>query len=73
MELVEFFAEYLPIFMFLSLACLLFTGYPVAFILGGLAIGFGLIGHELEMFKLIEYFNFMPRIWGMAAENLVLV
>ncbi|MBT7288849.1 MAG: TRAP transporter large permease subunit [Rhodospirillaceae bacterium] len=73
MELVEFFAEYLPIFMFLSLACLLFTGYPVAFILGGLAIGFGLIGYELEMFKLIEYFNFMPRIWGMAAENLVLV
>jgi len=59
--------------MFLSLACLLFTGYPVAFILGGLAIGFGLIGHQLEMFKLIEYFNFMPRIWGMAAENLVLV
>ena len=73
MELVDFFSEYLPIFMFLSLACLLFTGYPVAFILGGLAIGFGLIGHELEMFKLIEYFNFMPRIWGMAAENLVLV
>lgn len=73
MELIEFFSEYLPIFMFLSLACLLFTGYPVAFILGGLAIGFGLIGHQLEMFKLIEYFNFMPRIWGMAAENLVLV
>ena len=70
---MEFISEYLPIFMFLSLAALLFTGYPVAFILGGLAIGFGLIGYSLEMFKLIEYFNFMPRIWGMAAENLVLV
>ncbi len=70
---MEFFSEYLPIFMFLSLAALLFTGYPVAFILGGLAIGFGLIGHSLDMFKLIEFFNFMPRIWGMAAENLVLV
>jgi tripartite ATP-independent transporter DctM subunit len=70
---MEFFAEYLPIFMFLSLACLLFTGYPVAFILGGVAIGFGLIGYGMDMFKLIEYFNFMPRIWGMAAENLVLV
>jgi len=73
MELAAFFTEYLPIFMFLSLAALLFTGYPVAFILGGLAIGYGLIGHGLEVFKLIEYFNFMPRIWGMAAENLVLV
>jgi tripartite ATP-independent transporter DctM subunit len=70
---MEFFADYLPIFMFLSLACLLFTGYPVAFILGGVAIGFGLIGYGMDMFKLIEYFNFMPRIWGMAAENLVLV
>ena len=59
--------------MFLSLAGLLFTGYPVAFILGGLAVLFGLIGHGIGDFKLIEYFNFMPRIWGMAAENLVLV
>jgi len=69
----DFFQEFLPIFMFLCLAGLLFTGYPVAFILGGLAVAFGLIGNGLETFKLIEYFNFMPRIWGMAAENLVLV
>ena len=69
----EFFQEFLPIFMFLCLAGLLFTGYPVAFILGGLAVVFGLLGNGLETFKLIEYFNFMPRIWGMAAENLVLV
>ncbi len=70
---MEFIAEFLPIFMFVSLAILLFTGYPVAFILGGLAILFGLFGYGLETFKIIEYFNFMPRIWGMAAENLVLV
>ena len=25
------------------------------------------------MFSLIEFFNFLPRIWGQAAENLVLV
>ena len=65
--------EYLPIFMFLSLALLLFTGFPVAFILGGLAIAFGLIGYFMEVFRLIEFFNFLPRIWGGAAENLVLV
>ncbi len=70
---MEFFSEYLPIFMFLSLAGLLFSGYPVAFILGGLGLAFGLIGYSMDMFKLIEFFNFMPRIWGMAAENLVLV
>jgi len=52
---------------------LLFTGYPVAFILGGVSISFGLIGFSLGVFSLGEFFNFAPRIWGFAAENLVLV
>ena len=65
--------EYISIAMFLTLAILLFSGYPVAFILGGLSMLFGLIGYSLDTFKLIEFFNFVPRIWGTAAENLVLV
>jgi tripartite ATP-independent transporter DctM subunit len=65
--------DYLPIAMFLTLAVLLFSGYPVAFILGGLALLYGLIGYVLDVFSLIEFFNFLPRIWGQAAENLVLV
>jgi len=65
--------DYLPLVMFITLAILLFSGYPVAFILGGVALTFGLIGYFLGSFKLIEYFNFVPRIWGQAAENLVLV
>ena len=66
-------AEFLPIMMFLSLAILLFAGYPVAFILGGLALLYGFLGYLFGVFSLIEYFNFLPRIWGQAAENLVLV
>ena len=65
--------DFMPLFMFASLAVLLFTGYPVAFILGGLAFVFGIIGFFFDMFALIEFFNFVPRIWGQAAENLVLV
>jgi len=65
--------EYLPILMFLTLGVLLFTGYPVAFILGGLALLFGVLGYFLGAFKLVQFFNFVPRIWGQAAENLVLV
>ena len=65
--------EYLPILMFLTLAILLFSGYPVAFILGGLSFVYGMLGYSLEVFSLIEFFNFLPRIWGGAAENLVLV
>jgi len=73
MELMLFIEDYLPIFMFCTLAALLFSGYPVAFILGGLAFLFGMIGYSMGMFALIEFFNFVPRIWGTAAENLVLV
>ena len=72
-ELLYFAQDYLPILMFMTLACLLFSGFPVAFILGGLALLYGLVGYFLEVFSLIEFFNFLPRIWGQAAENLVLV
>ncbi|MGI9498494.1 MAG: TRAP transporter large permease [Geminicoccaceae bacterium] len=65
--------DHLPLAMFLTLAILLFSGYPVAFILGGLALLYGLLGYFLGVFSLIEFFNFLPRIWGGAAENLVLV
>ena len=73
MELIHFIEYFLPIFMFATLACLLFTGYPVAFILGGLAFLYGMLGFFVGEFSLIEFFNFVPRIWGTAAENLVLV
>lgn len=65
--------ELLPLLMFFTLGVLLFSGYPVAFILGGLALIFGLLGFLLGSFKLVHFFNFVPRIWGQAAENLVLV
>ena len=73
MELMNFVQDHLPLFMFAMLGVLLFTGYPVAFILGGVSISFGLIGFSLGVFSLGEFFNFAPRIWGFAAENLVLV
>jgi tripartite ATP-independent transporter DctM subunit len=72
-DLLWFTQDYLPIAMFVTLALLLFSGYPVAFILGGLALLYGLVGYALGVFSLIEFFNFVPRIWGQAAENLVLV
>ncbi|GMQ76723.1 MAG: TRAP transporter large permease subunit [Gammaproteobacteria bacterium] len=72
-EMLWWVQDYLPIFMFLTLAVLLFSGFPVAFILGGLALLYGFIGYFLGVFSLIEFFNFLPRIWGQAAENLVLV
>ena len=72
-KLAALIEEYLAIGMLVSLAVLLFTGYPVAFILGGLSIVFGFLGWMMGMYQIIEFFNFVPRIWIGAAENLVLV
>ena len=73
MDIQYYVQETLPLFMFFGMAVLLFTGYPIAFILGGLSITFGLLGWMVGTFAPIEFFNFVPRIWGQAAENLVLV
>ena len=67
------FVELLPVFMFLALALLLFSGYPVAFVLGGVGLFFGFIGIHYEVFSLIEFFNILSRIWGGVCENLILV
>jgi tripartite ATP-independent transporter DctM subunit len=63
----------LPMFMFAGLALFLFTGFPVAFVLGGLALAFGFIGIAASVFNFVEFYNIVPRIWGGIAENLILV
>ena len=63
----------LPVLMFLALALLLFSGFPVAFILGGTGLMFGFIGIFNEVFSFIEFFNILSRIWGGVCENLILV
>jgi len=63
----------LPMLMFLTLAILLFTGYPVAFVLGGTALGFGLFGFFLDYFSIVEFFNITARVWGSVAAKPILV
>lgn len=67
------FVDLLPIVMFGALAILLFSGFPVAWVLGGLGVSFGAIGMYFGVFSFIEYFNIVSRIWGNAAESLILV
>jgi len=68
-----YFLDVLPLLMFAALAALLFCGFPVAFVLGGVGLAFGLIGWSLDVFAIVEFFNISSRIWGGVAENLVLV
>ena len=64
--------DYLPVFMFAALALLLFSGYLVGFVLGGVALVFAFIGMYFDIFSQAELFNLVLRIWGIA-DNLVLV
>ncbi len=71
--MIDIFIDYMPLFMFLVLGILLFTGYPVGAVLGGVGLGFGIIGIALGVFSEIEFFNIVSRIWGGIADNQVLV
>ncbi len=64
--------DLLPVLMFGALGILLFSGYPVAFVLGGVALGFAALGIAYDVFVPLQLFNLLPRIWGGIAENLIL-
>ena len=70
---MEWLTHHLAILLFLAIAVALFCGYPVAFVLGGMAIFFGGLGILLDVFHPVQFFNLLPRIWGSAASNPVLV
>jgi len=56
---MEFFQEYMALFMFAAVFALLLAGYPVAFTIGGVSLFFGLLGFG------VDFFNLLPlRIWG---------
>ena len=65
--------EILPILMFPILAVCLFSGYPVAFVLGGIGLFFGLIGMGFDVFNFKEFFLINSRIFGGVVENMVLI
>ena len=70
---MEWLTHHLAVLLFVVLAIVLFCGYPVAFVLGGIAIFFGGIGILLDVFHPLQFFNLLPRVWGSAASNPVLV
>jgi len=70
--MVDFIYDNLPIIMFCTLCVVIFSGYPLGFVLGATALAFGLIGSAVDAFSLIQFFNFMPRIYDVV-ENPVLV
>ncbi len=71
---MDFYIEdYFPVLMFVALALLLFSGLPVAIVLGGIGLAFGALGVVFDVFSPIEFFNIISRIFGGIVESLVLV
>ena len=65
--------DFLPLMMFGAMFVLLFSGYPVAFVLGGVAMGFAGIGMSAGQFHPAEFFNIVARIYGGVMQNYLLV
>ena len=65
-------ADNLALIMFVSMFFVIFCGYPVAFVMGGMALFFGVVGSYLGVFKLIGFYDLVLRMWGGVAADPVL-
>ena len=70
--MLDLLADYLALIMFGSMFFFIFIGYPVAFIMGGLALIFALIGSWLGVFRMIGLSDVVLRMWGGVAADPVL-
>ncbi|MGH6926415.1 MAG: TRAP transporter large permease [Propylenella sp.] len=70
---MDIFVEFLPLWMFVALGLLLFSGYPVAFVLGGIGLAFAVIGDLVGAFRLQQLTLVPLRIYGGTIESPVLV
>lgn len=70
---IDWLIDHLAVVMFLGLILIMFLGYPVAFLLGATGVFFGLAGMYFGVFNLTQFANLLPRIYGQAVQNQVLV
>jgi tripartite ATP-independent transporter DctM subunit len=71
--MIDWLIDHLAVIMFLALVFIMFLGYPVAFLLGAIGIGFGMLGIAFDVFNMNQFANLLPRIYGQAVQNQVLV
>ncbi len=71
--MLNWFAENLALIMFGVMFIVIFCGYPVAYVLGGSALIFALMGWGLGEFNLVKLNSILLRMWGGIAVDPVLV
>ena len=70
---MRWFVDNLALIMFVTMFFVIFTGYQVAFVLGGTALLFALVAWWFDAFNLIGLSNILLRMWGGVAADPVLV
>jgi tripartite ATP-independent transporter DctM subunit len=69
---LDWLADYLALIMFVTMFFAIFCGYPVAFVMGGMALFFALVGSFLGVFSMIGLYDVQLRMWGGVAADPVL-
>ncbi len=62
--MLELIGDNLALLMLAAFAVVLFSGYPVAFLLGGVGLMFMFFGYLLDLFPLIALYNLPLRLYG---------
>ena len=69
---LDWLVDHLALIMFVAMFFVIFCGYPVAFVMGGMALIFGFIGWTLGVFNMIGLYDIVLRMWGGVAADPVL-
>jgi tripartite ATP-independent transporter DctM subunit len=69
---LDWLADNLALIMFVTMFAAIFCGYPVAFVMGGMALLFALAGSLLGVFSMIGLSDVVLRMWGGVAADPVL-
>ena len=70
--MLDWLADNLALIMFVTMFFAIFCGYPVAFVMGGMALFFALAGSALGVFSMIGLSDVVLRMWGGVAADPVL-
>jgi tripartite ATP-independent transporter DctM subunit len=69
---LDWLADNLALIMFVAMFFVIFCGYPVAFVMGGMALLFAVTGWFLGVFSFIGLYDIVLRMWGGVAADPVL-
>ncbi len=70
--MLDWLADNLALIMFVAMFFVIFCGYPVAFVMGGMALLFAIVGWLLGTFNLLGLYDVVLRMWGGVAADPVL-